>query len=166
MRRHSTQIENIPLFVAVMHPATKVIKDALIRRGDPEAVANGRYRAHRSSDSRWPYKEDAGADCSPTSVQQGEPVIIQWKRVSATEQLARWQGKNLLLMYNPATGRWHIQVDAQWVRQDWATPRAAQLAVENILQRVVLAASAGAQAAQRTSSETRIVRGGQHAQSL
>lgn len=68
MLTRRTSIDRIPLSIAVMHPAKQVIHDALLRRGDTEATAEGRAIALIDLLIRGRYivrtKEQRVAQCS------------------------------------------------------------------------------------------------------
>lgn len=67
-------------------------------------------------------------------------MIMQWKKVSSTEYQMRWNGRFLSLMWEGDCWRLYItgpDGNCMLVRDRWATPLAAQNAVDNVQQRIV-----------------------------
>ena len=83
-------------------------------------------------------------------------MILRWIKVSAMEQVAKWQGETLSLYYKPSDSRWHLDVGKVKVRQRWTSVRAAENAIDTHLCRIISQEST-AHARQGAPSSARIV---------
>jgi hypothetical protein len=79
-------------------------------------------------------------------------MILRWKVLTATEQVAKWQGHSLSFTYVPELHRWCVFVDGQRCKDRWLTPRAAQEAIDARMEVMIVNLSPGVQAKQRPLS--------------
>lgn len=69
-------------------------------------------------------------------------MICQWKRISATEWVARWQEQRLTLRYETAVG-WRLHIDERGartvVKKAWPSLSAAKAAIDTKQNKIILA---------------------------
>lgn len=83
-------------------------------------------------------------------------MIVSWKKVSALEFVARWEGKDFQLIWSPAEHRWEVWVDGARTNRRFISAATAMDAVEDSLNRKLVELGRFVQATQRPSSFTRI----------
>jgi hypothetical protein len=108
------------------------------------------------SDNHRPQKEAV-----KEALDRRRKLVVNWKRIGATEYVAKWQGINLSLQY--LTGgkpEWRLFADGQKVREVWTSVKSAMDAIEAGVERELKKLSAAAVAIQRPLSTERIHRHG------
>lgn len=84
-------------------------------------------------------------------------MIVSWKKVSALEFVARWEGQGFQLLWSPGEHRWEVWVDGARTNRRFASANAAMDAVEDSLNRTLVELGRLVQATQRPSSRDHIV---------
>lgn len=92
-------------------------------------------------------------------------MVVIWKRVSATQHVARWQGNDLSLLYVPGTG-WEVHINgfrtSRAGRASWPTVQAAKDTVEGVALRLLgrMGTQAVAQPHSRVDLRTTLIQSG------
>lgn len=85
-------------------------------------------------------------------------MIVHWKKISASEFVAKWQGLNLALRYLGEESRWRAYVNEKRCVPAWNSYFAAQETVDSIINKLLAEVRPALLAQQGRSSAERIVR--------